>query len=67
MISVQVNGETHTFDSDMSVQALIEHLSLTGKRIAVEINEMIVPKSQHEATMLHSADRIEIVHAIGGG
>ncbi|UZW76875.1 sulfur carrier protein ThiS [Alkalimarinus sediminis] len=46
---------------------LIRLLALEGKRIAVELNMEIVPRSEHAVTILHQGDNLEIVHAIGGG
>jgi len=50
-----------------TLQDLIERLQLAGKRIAVEVNLEIVPRSQHPDYQLQAGDRVEIVHAIGGG
>lgn len=66
-IPVTLNGETVTFVAGASVADVVAHLGLAGKRIAVERNQDIVPKSQHAATLLCVGDVIEIVHAIGGG
>jgi len=46
---------------------LLEEMALTGKRLAVEVNLEIVPRSSHMTHMLRAGDRVEIVHAIGGG
>ncbi len=51
----------------VSVVDLLGALDLVGKRLAVEVNEQIIPKSRHAATFLQANDRVEIVHAIGGG
>lgn len=67
MISLTLNGEPRQFPDCTSVEAVVEHLGLTGKRIAVERNGEIVPKSQHPATPLADGDQIEIVVAVGGG
>ncbi len=67
MISISLNGEPAQFAAGACVADVIVHLGLEGKRIAVERNQEIVPKSQHAATLLCSGDAIEIVHAIGGG
>ncbi|MCM5704198.1 sulfur carrier protein ThiS [Larsenimonas salina] len=64
---VLLNGESRQFDDIKTVAELVERLGLAGKRIAVEHNEMIVPRSRHAETELSDNDRIEIVHAIGGG
>ena len=64
---VSLNGEDKNLDEGLSLAELIEMLELTGKRLAVEINQEIVPKSQHAEYKIKSGDKIEIVHAIGGG
>jgi len=64
---ILLNGENIEVSDAISVQGLIEQLQLAGRRIAVEVNEDIVPRSEHEAHSLEPGDRIEIVHAIGGG
>ncbi|WP_275286529.1 sulfur carrier protein ThiS [Halomonas elongata] len=66
-MQIHLNGEAKHLDGEMSVARLVETLGLTGRRIAVEINEEIVPKSVHGDTRLADGDRVEIVHAIGGG
>ena len=67
MIELVVNGEPRTFPAPLSVAQLVESLDLAGKRIAVEKNGEIVPRSQHADTRLASGDRLEIVVAVGGG
>ncbi len=67
MIELAINGETRSFPAPLTVAQLIESLDLTGKRIAVERNGEIVPRSQHADTSLTSGDRLEIVVAVGGG
>ncbi|WP_303291214.1 sulfur carrier protein ThiS [Marinobacter sp. SS5-14b] len=66
-MQVQVNGEAMELPGGATIAALIEHLALTGKRVAVEVNEDIVPRSQHPEFTLNDGDRVELVHAIGGG
>lgn len=66
-MQVKINGETHEYDSDVSVAMLIEQLGFAGRRIAVEINGEIVPRSLHIEHQLQEGDQIEIVQAIGGG
>ena len=67
MLTLKINGETRQFSEALTVAGLIEALGYTGKRIAVERNGEIVPKSQHAATPLASGDQLEIVVAVGGG
>ena len=67
MIELAINGETRTFPAPLSLAQLIVLLDLTGKRIAIEKNGEIVPRSLHASTPLVSGDRLEIVVAVGGG
>lgn len=53
--------------ADSTLQALLESLDMTRGRVAVEINQEIIPRSQHVEHVLKDGDKIEIVHAIGGG
>lgn len=64
---VYLNGEEKSLDDGLKLGDLINQLELGGKRLAVEINQEIVPKSQHGEYELKPGDKIEIVHAIGGG
>jgi sulfur carrier protein len=67
MLELKINGQSQTFPRTLTVAELIEQLGYTGKRIAVERNGEIVPKSQHAVTALVSGDQLEIVVAVGGG
>ena len=67
MISIRLNGDNHSLKAGTYVAQLIEQLGLTGRRIAVEVNEEIVPRSQLAQTLLSDGDQVEVVHAIGGG
>jgi sulfur carrier protein len=67
MIRVTVNGAAHRFDKPVDVSALLSSLDLVGKKVAVERNGEIVPKSAHGATLLADGDQLEIVVAVGGG
>ena len=62
-----INGECRDFPAPLTVAALLESLELAGKRIAVEHNGEIVPKSRHGETALVDGDALEIVVAVGGG
>lgn len=64
---IQLNGVAQELAPGLTVAALIEQLALAGRRLAVERNGDIVPRSRHAATVLLEGDRVEIVHAIGGG
>lgn len=62
-----LNGEPQNVPDNITAAQLLETLQLTGKRLAVEVNREIVPRSQFDEFILKADDRIEIVHAIGGG
>jgi len=67
MPELSVNGETKRFDDALDVARLLDRLALTGKKVAVERNGEIVPRSRYAATPLADGDRLEIVVAVGGG
>ncbi len=67
MIQLSVNGESRAFPQGTNLAALIDELALAGKKIAVERNGDIVPRSRYGETLLEAGDRIEIVVAVGGG
>lgn len=66
-MEIVLNGQPRSLDGPVNIAGLIESLGFTGKRIAVERNGEIVPKSAHAQTMLAAGDRLEIVVAVGGG
>jgi sulfur carrier protein len=66
-MEISVNGEQRSVAAALSVAELLREMGLEGKRMAVERNGEIVPKSAHAETLLAGGDRIEIVIAVGGG
>lgn len=68
MISISVNGAAYVCRSaSPRVADLVRELALEGRRVAVEMNGQIVPRSRHSETLLSTGDRIEVVVAVGGG
>ena len=67
VIRITVNGSTRALERPLDVAALLATLALTGKKVAVERNGEIVPRSAHGSTMLLDGDQLEIVVAVGGG
>jgi len=67
MIELKINGEPRRVSTGLTVAGLIEQLGYAGKRVAVERNGEIVPKSRHPETALAAGDQLEIVVAVGGG
>lgn len=64
---IVLNGQTHKLTEVTFLGELLEQLGLNGKRLAVEVNFNIVPRSEHAEFRLSEGDQVEIVHAIGGG
>ena len=67
MIQLTINGQPRQFDSPINVTQLIDHLELHGKRIAIERNGEIIPRSQFSEQILAHGDQLEVVVAVGGG
>ena len=66
-MEILVNGTARQVHDGFNIAELIEEMALANKRIAVEVNLSIVPRSLYSAHPLQPGDRVEIVHAIGGG
>ncbi|AWB34375.1 sulfur carrier protein ThiS [Orrella marina] len=66
-MQIQLNGHTTTVETGSTVLDLLARLDLTGKRVAVEINRQIVPRSQHANHTVQENDVVEVVVAVGGG
>jgi sulfur carrier protein len=66
-LTILLNGEPRSVAAPVSVSQLVETLGLAGKRIAVERNGEIVPKSRYASTRVDAGDKLEIVAAVGGG
>jgi len=67
VIKIIVNGEVLEVSENCTLSGLVEQLELVGKKIAIELNMEIIPRSLHHETRLHNSDNIEVVQAIGGG
>ncbi len=67
MIQILLNGEAFEAEPASTVTDLLERLALVNKRVAVEVNQELVPRSVHAEHVLNEGDKVEIVHAIGGG
>jgi sulfur carrier protein len=66
-MQIQLNGRDFEVPAGATVADLLLQLQLLGRRVAVELNLDIVPRSLHGTTRLQAGDRVEVVHAIGGG
>ena len=66
-MQITLNGETKEIESGLSVSGLLEEIKMPSIGIAVELNREIVPKSEHNSTLLQEGDNLEIVKMVGGG
>lgn len=66
-MQIQLNGQPRHFEDGSTLAQLLEAEGLAERRVAVEVNGEIVPRARHPLHALEAGDRIEIVHALGGG
>ena len=64
---IHLNGQSRTVESGTTIAALVASLALGPRRMAVELNEEVIPRSEYADLVLNEGDRVEIVHAVGGG
>lgn len=66
-MQIIVNGEPQDVLEELTAAQLVENMNITGQRIAMEVNLEIVPRSSYTEYTFKTGDKIEIVHAVGGG
>ncbi|KRG60840.1 thiamine biosynthesis protein ThiS [Stenotrophomonas koreensis] len=66
-MNILLNGDSRTLPAATTLLELLQSEGLAERRVAVEINGRIIPRSQHAQTRLNDGDQVEIVHALGGG
>ncbi len=66
-LRISLNGEPRVLATGLNVATLLDDLGLDRRKVAVERNEAIVPRSTYDKTAIEDGDRFEIVHFIGGG
>ncbi|MDH5395031.1 MAG: sulfur carrier protein ThiS [Gammaproteobacteria bacterium] len=66
-MQITINGEKRDVAEGLTAAQLVEEMNISGKRIAMEVNLEIVPRSGYETHIFKTGDRVEIVHAVGGG
>ncbi len=66
-MKIIVNGVTKEIAGNFNLNALLKHLSLPDERIAIELNKEVVRKKDWETININDADKIEIIHFVGGG
>ena len=66
-MKIILNGQERSFEAPLTIAGLLQGMGLGERRVAVEVNREIIPRSQHGAHELEDNDRVEVVFAIGGG
>ncbi len=66
-MKITLNGREQDIDADATLADLVASAGLAGKRVAIEVNREIVPRSDYASRALAADDRVEVVQAIGGG
>ncbi len=66
-MQIQLNGQTRQIEPESTLADLLKLEGLAERRVAVEVNGEIVPRGLHGSRILQPDDRVEIVHALGGG
>ena len=66
-MNIILNGNAREYPDKLSASELLRSLGLADKRLALEVNQEIVPRNTFDNHMINPGDRVEIVHAIGGG
>ncbi|KZY32788.1 MULTISPECIES: sulfur carrier protein ThiS [unclassified Oleiphilus] len=64
---INLNGEPYELSTSLKLSELAQHLDLEGKRYAIEVNEEIISRSEHDTYEVKEGDKVEVVVAIGGG
>jgi sulfur carrier protein len=67
MVKILLNGTPRQVTEDLSIGELLDAEGYAQRKVAIEVNREIVPRSLHAQRIVRDGDRIEIVHAIGGG
>ena len=66
-MQITINGDAETIEDGAAVSDLLDKFELTPQRVAVEVNEALVPRASFPEARLHEGDRVEIVTLVGGG
>jgi len=66
-ITIELNGEPYGVEAGTRIATLLEELKLKPKRVAVEINQTVVPKADYDRVALNQGDHVEVINFVGGG
>lgn len=66
-MTIKLNGDPRELQGPLSVSALLEHLDVDWRRVAVELNLNVVKKAAYDSSLINDGDEVEIVNFVGGG
>jgi len=66
-MNIVINGVEKTYTSSLTLEVLLNELDQSSKKVAIEVNEEIIPRSQYKNKLVVDGDKIEIINAVGGG
>ena len=66
-MTIRLNGDSHEVAAPLSVAALLEQLDIDARRVAVELNLIVVKKAAYDSAVINEGDEVEIVNFVGGG
>ena len=66
-MTIRLNGDPHDIPGPLSVSALLQHLDIDARRVAVELNLSVVKKAAYDSAVINDGDEVEIVNFVGGG
>ena len=67
IVTITLNGEPHTLDGPLTVTELLAALNIDARRVAVELNLVVLKRATFDSTVVHEGDEVEIVNFVGGG
>ena len=67
IVTITLNGEQHTLDGPLTVTELLAALNIDARRVAVELNLVVLKRATFDSTVVHEGDEVEIVNFVGGG
>jgi sulfur carrier protein len=66
-MQIKLNGDRHEVAGPLTVTELLSHLQIDPRRVAVELNLLVLKRATFDSTVIHEGDEVEIVNFVGGG
>ena len=66
-MKIELNGKNTHIPDNATIDVLLESMGYKDQRVAVEVNQQVIPRGEHISFILSSSDKVEIIHAVGGG